>query len=131
MKRRIKVMAYYKSTGIWAGSRQIKINKIVKNIDAELERELYVWQAFYNAQFNKYPFDFDWDAFNQDGRDIVAKVQQVAHRLVQLCNAALQRRQRIAFTLFRMAQAYLFINQRFQFRRATDRYRLMLTPVVA
>ena len=84
MTKRIKVMAYYQSTGIWSGSRQIKLSKILKSRNEALEKELWVWQAFYNAQFNKYPFDFDWDAFNQDGREIARKVQRATSANVEI-----------------------------------------------
>ena len=84
MSKLIKVMAYYQSTGIWSGSRQIKLSRILKSRNEALEKELSVWQAFYDAQFNKYPFDFNWDAFNQDGRDITRKIQRAASANVEI-----------------------------------------------
>ena len=51
MAKKIKVMAYYKSTGIWNGCRQVKIRKILKYPDETLQEELAAWQASYDDTY--------------------------------------------------------------------------------
>ena len=79
-----KEMAYYKSTGIWDRHRQTKLSQIVGDTHDELQRELEEWQAGYDDQFMKYPFDFDWAAFNQQGLRIKNMIQTVAPDCIEV-----------------------------------------------
>ena len=71
-------MAYHRSTGLWDKSLVIKLNRIIGHRDEALESELAAWQAVYDAQFRKSPYNFDWDAFNQQGLELTAKIQALA-----------------------------------------------------
>ncbi len=78
MHKKFKVMAYHRSTGVWDCCKQIRLRSILESGNEGLTEELSAWQAAYDAQFRKYTYEFDWDAFNQQGRDLTAKIQSVA-----------------------------------------------------
>ncbi|MDF7824661.1 hypothetical protein P4B35_11605 [Pontiellaceae bacterium B12227] len=73
-----KVMAFHRSTGLWNRHIQVRLEQIIGCRDEKLETELAEWQALYDDQFRKYPYEFDWQAFNRHGRELTAKIQAMA-----------------------------------------------------
>ncbi|WP_136059527.1 hypothetical protein [Pontiella sulfatireligans] len=49
-----------------------------------MEKEITDWQESYNAQFRKSPYEFDWDAFNQQGRELAGHIQFYAPEDVEI-----------------------------------------------
>lgn len=84
MKKEIKLMAFPQSTGLWERFRQVGLNEVMRRMDGELESELVAWQAAYDDQFRKYPFSFDWDAFNGRGRELAARIQAALPDHIQI-----------------------------------------------
>ena len=50
----------------------------------KLEKALLGWQAFYDVQFMRYPFNFDWDDFNQEGRELAKRIQASAKAAIEV-----------------------------------------------
>lgn len=75
-----KMMAFHRSSGLWNKHCQIRLKRIINQRDEALEAGLAAWQAAYDAQFRKCPYEFDWDAFNQHGRELTARILALAPR---------------------------------------------------
>lgn len=74
-KKTFKVMAYVLSTGIWDGFGCVRLDQVIDGTDPDLEAEMNAWQAQYDRQFMRYPYDFDWDGFNHRGEELTARIQ--------------------------------------------------------
>jgi len=70
-----KVMAYVLSSGIWDAIGHVKLRDLPGLEDGELERELEDWQSRYDAQFQRCPYEFDWDAFNAEGMLLTERIR--------------------------------------------------------
>lgn len=81
---RYKVMAFHRSSGLWNKHCQIKLKWIINQRDEALEAHLAAWQATYDAQFRKYPYEFDWDAFNQQGRELTARIHDLTPESIEV-----------------------------------------------
>lgn len=73
--KKIKVMAYIMSSGLWDGLGPISLEKLIGVTDDELERDLTRWHASYDDQFKRYPHDFDWDSFNRVGEELTGRIK--------------------------------------------------------
>ena len=73
--KRYKVMAYILSSGLWDAFGHIKLDILLGFSDEELEKDLADWHATYDAQFKKYPHDFDWKRFNELGEELTSRIK--------------------------------------------------------
>jgi hypothetical protein len=68
-------MAYILSSGLWDALGTITLEQLLGQRDMELERDLKQWQEAYDDQFKCYPYDFDWDTFNEQGRSLTERIR--------------------------------------------------------
>lgn len=73
--KKIKVMAYVMSSGLWDSLGPVSLEKTLGFKDPELENDLNTWHASYDDQFKRYPYDFDWAAFNKTGKELTARIK--------------------------------------------------------
>ena len=83
MHKKYKIMAYHRSSGVWDSCKQIKLRSLIGTANKELEEKLATWQADYDAQFRRFTYEFDWDTFNQQGRELTSRIQDtIEHDLL-------------------------------------------------
>lgn len=75
MTKRYKMMAYILSSGLWDAWGVISLEQILDRKHEKLERDLKLWQDAYDDQFKRYPYEFDWDEFNQQGKDLARRIE--------------------------------------------------------
>ncbi len=68
-------MAYILSTGLWDSLGNIALEQLLGQRDPALERDLKQWQEAYDDQFKCYPYDFDWDQFNEQGQKLTERIR--------------------------------------------------------
>jgi len=74
-KKQYKVMAYILSTGLWDAFGPITLDKVLGHEDPLLVDALKQWQDSYDDQFRAYPYEFDWNRFNETGRRIADRIR--------------------------------------------------------
>ena len=76
MHKTYKVMAYVLSSGLWDAFGEISLEQVIDCRDEKLEQDLARWQADYNKQFKRHPYEFDWDQFNETGEQLTTRIRE-------------------------------------------------------
>jgi len=75
-RKKYKVMAYIMSSGLWDAFGAISLDQLLGSQDEELASRLQNWQDMYDDQFKKYPYDFDWNRFNEIGEELTRNIRE-------------------------------------------------------
>jgi len=84
-KKQYKVMAYILSTGLWDAFGPIALDKVLGHDDPLLADALMQWQDCYNNQFKAYPYEFDWQRFNETGAKIADRIRERLQDDAEIC----------------------------------------------
>ena len=87
-KKQYKVMAYILSTGLWDAFGPITLDKVLGHDYPALADELKQWQDCYNEQFKAYPYEFDWEKFNETGETITDRIRAKVSEDTEICYEA-------------------------------------------
>jgi len=75
MHKTYKVMAYVLSSGLWDAFGHISLEQVLGCRDEVLEQDIARWQAAYDQQFKRCPYEFDWDGFNRIGEELTSRIR--------------------------------------------------------
>lgn len=84
-KKQYKVMAYILSTGLWDALGPITLDRVLGYEDPQLVDALKQWQQSYDDQFRAYPYEFDWERFNETGEEITDRIRARLPHDAEIC----------------------------------------------